>query len=76
MPLLTTDVANVEVHQIYHIILNIDDIGFLSTLIAIASCVGTGDILANVGQPRVLASELVQENLVPPQKTSVESSFP
>ena len=64
MPLLTTDVANVEIHQIYHVILDINHIGFLTPLIAIATCVGAGDILTNVREPRVLASELIEEDLV------------
>ena len=63
MPLVTADIADVEIHQIYHIILDIDNIGLLS-MIRFACLVGASDILANVGQSRILPSELIQKNLI------------
>jgi hypothetical protein len=65
MPLLAADIANIEIHEIYHIILDIDNIWLLTPLIAITTRIGTGDILANVRKPGILTSEFVQENLVP-----------
>jgi hypothetical protein len=64
MPLLAADIANVEIHEIYHVILNINDIGLLTSLITITDRVRTGYVLANVGKPGVLTSELVEKNLV------------
>jgi hypothetical protein len=64
MPLLTTDIANVEIHQIYYVILDINHIGLLTPLIAITHRVRAGDILTDVRKPRVLTSELVEENLI------------
>jgi hypothetical protein len=75
MPLLATDVANIEIHEVYHIILDIDDIWLLTPLIAITARIGTGDILTNVRKPGILASELVQENLVPLRRLLLNHHF-
>ena len=75
MPLLAADIANIEIHQVYHIILDIDDIWLLTPLIAITARIGTGDILTNVRKPGILASELVQENLVPLRRLLLNHHF-
>jgi hypothetical protein len=75
MPLLTADIANIEIHQIYHVILNVDNIWLLAPLIAIANSVRTGDILANVGKPRIFTSEFVEENLVPFRRLLLNHHF-
>ena len=59
MPLLSTNVADVEIHQIHQVILDINYVWVLSALITITCHIGTADIFADVGQPRVLTGEFI-----------------